>query len=184
MIDQLQTRLVESAISGDIESFGKLCQRYYSAMTAIGYSILTDHQLAQDAAQETFAKAIVGLNGLRDKSKFGSWLAGICRNTAKDMAAKKIRPFDFAQGGQTNTEEIPQAADSDKTGEDDQVVRQAIDRLPRATRELISLRYYSGLSYEQISSVLGISQAAVNGRLIRAKRKLAKYLKHSDLLEV
>ena len=176
MIDEFEIRLVEAAIGGHLESFGKLCQRHYPSMAAIGYSVLADHQLAEDAAQETFAKAIVGLGGLRDKKKFGSWLAGICRNTAKDMAAKKIRPFDL--------EEASQMVDSRKVGEDDELVRRAIDRLTETAKELIVLRYYSGLSYGEISSLLGISEAAVNGRLIRAKRKLAKYLKHSGLLEV
>ena len=184
MIDELEIELIEAAVGGDIESFGELCQRYYSAMAAIGYSLLADHQLAEDAAQETFARALVGLKTLKNKRKFGPWLAGICRNVTRDIAAKKVRPFDCDQGRQISTEDFSQAADSDIVSEDNEVVRRAIDKLPKSEKELIVLRYYSGLSYEEICCVLGISKAAVNGRLIRAKRKLAKLLKNSGLLEV
>ena len=58
MRERLETDLIEAAASGDIESFGKLCDRYYSVMVAISYSILGDHQLAEDAAQEAFARAL------------------------------------------------------------------------------------------------------------------------------
>ena len=44
-------------------------------------------------------------------------------------------------------------------------------------REVVILRYYNGCSYEQISAVLGLSKMSINGRLTRAKRKLAKYLR-------
>jgi len=47
----------------------------------------------------------------------------------------------------------------------------------------VVLRYYNGLSYEQIASVLGISQATINGRLSRAKRKMAKYLRRNGFPE-
>jgi RNA polymerase sigma-70 factor (ECF subfamily) len=56
-------------------------------------------------------------------------------------------------------------------------VRDALSRLSMSAREVIFLRFYDGLSYEQISAVLGISQQAINGRLRRAKRKLAHYLR-------
>jgi len=48
---------------------------------------------------------------------------------------------------------------------------------------LIVLRYYNKLSYEEIASVSGVSRAAINGRLARAKRKMAKYLKRNGFPE-
>ena len=174
MPDKSETRLVEAAIDGDIESFGKLCRRYYAVTVAIGYSVLADHQLAEDAAQESFARALVNLRKLRDKKRFVPWLAGICRNVAKDMVAAKVR--------QISTKVLSQAAQNN-TDENAPVIRRAIEQLPVSAKELIVLRYYNGLSYEQIASVLGISQAAINGRLTRAKRKMADYLKRNGFPE-
>ena len=62
-------------------------------------------------------------------------------------------------------------------------VRRALGRLPAPARELIVLRYYDNLSYDQISSVLGLSIPAINGRLHRAKKRLAKAMKREGSLE-
>ena len=172
--DKTETKLVEAAVGGDIESFGKLCRRYYGPMVAIAYSVVSDHQLAEDAAQESFARALVSLRKLKKQTRFAPWLAAICRNVAKDMVASKVRQIstkDFSQTARNNTDENAP------------VIRRAIEQLPISAKELVVLRYYNGLSYEQIASVLGISQAAINGRLTRAKRKMADYLKRNGFPE-
>ncbi len=175
MQDKLETRWVEAAVGGDINSFGELCRRHYAAMVAIGYSILGDHQLAEDAAQESFARALVQLRRLRNKAKFAPWLAAICRNVAKDMVATKAR--------QINNQHFSRAAADEDADETSRVVRQAIEQLPVRVKELLILRYYNGLSYDEIGSVLGISKATINGRLTRAKRQVAAYLRRSGFME-
>jgi len=89
MIQKTDTILVEAAIDGDPESFTKLCRRYYPAMVAITHSLLGDRHLAEDPAQETFAKVAVKLPQLRKTNKFAGWLAAICRNQARDMARRE-----------------------------------------------------------------------------------------------
>jgi RNA polymerase sigma factor (sigma-70 family) len=71
-----------------------------------------------------------------------------------------------------------------RSGDVRDAVREALGRLPAQAREVIFLRFYDGLSYEQISAVLGISEQAINGRLRRAKRKLAEHLRRSGFDEV
>ena len=173
--EKLQTELVKAALNGDIGSFGKLANRYYASLVAVAYSILADHQLAEDAAQEAFARALVNLRRLSKPEKFAPWLARICRNVARDMVAVKARPI--------NPRELSGARDCDGPDDDVEAVRRAIEKLPSRAREVIVLRYYNGLSYDEISSVLGISRPTINGRLTRAKRKMAKYLKRDGFLE-
>jgi len=173
--DKLETRWVEAAVGGDIDSFGELCRRHYAAMVAIGYSILGDHQLAEDAAQESFARALVQLRRLRSAAKFAPWLAAICRNVAKDMVATKVR--------QINNQHFSRAAADEDADETSRGVRQAIEQLPVRAKELLILRYYNGLSYDEIGSVLGISKTTINGRLTRAKRQVAAYLRRSGFME-
>jgi len=173
--ERSEIHLIEAATDGDIESFGELCRRYYPAMAAIGYSVLSEHQLAEDAAQESFARALVNLRSLKNKDRFVPWLAAICRNVAKDMLAAKVR--------QINTDDISQVNEVENHDENDSVIRRAIEQLPESAKDLVVLRYYDGLSYEQISSVLGISRASINGRLTRAKRKMAEYLKRNGFPE-
>jgi RNA polymerase sigma factor (sigma-70 family) len=173
--EKMQTELVKAAVNGDIDSFGRLARRYYAPLVAIAYSILSDHQLAEDTAQEAFARALKNLGKLRKPDKFAPWLARICRNVARDMVAAKARPI--------NPRDL--SPDLDGSGPDDDVeaVRRAIEKLPFRAREVIVLRYYSGLSYEEISSVLGISKPTINGRLTRAKQKMARYLKRNGFRE-
>ena len=168
MAQKPDTTLVRSAIDGDAESFTELCQRYYPAMVAIAHSVLGDRHLAEDAAQQAFAKAAVKLPQLKKETRFGNWLAVICRNIAKDIARMKEN---FHSTDDLST--IEAKSSDDETVE---AVRQAISRLPASARELVFLRFYDGMSYEQISAVLGISGQAINGRLRRAKKKVADYL--------
>jgi len=78
---------------------------------------------------------------------------------------------------------FPQATKNDDHNKNRRLIWQAIEQLPASTKELIVLRYYDGLSYEEISSVLGISGPSINGRLTRAKRKMARYLRRNGFPE-
>ena len=176
MTQKPDTVLVRSAIDGDAESFTELCQRYYPAMVAIAHSMLGDRHLAEDAAQQAFAKAAVKLPQLKKESRFANWLAVICRNVAKDIARRAENLH--------STDDLAIAAAKSNNDETAEVVREAISKLSASARELIYLRYYDGMSYEQISMVLGISEQAINGRLRRAKKKLAGYLQRNGFDEV
>jgi len=166
--------LVEAAQNGHLESFGVLYERYHSPMVALAYSMLGDKDLADDAAQETFAIACQKLGTLRRRDKFAGWLASICRNTARNILRSKSK-----------TEAVSfQERVENQNGEDHRrdAIRQAVFKLRSSERELIVLRYYNGFSQAQISNVLNISPQAVNGRLVRAKRKIAKYLKQNGFM--
>lgn len=164
-------QIVEAAQNGHLESFGVLYEQYHSPMVALAYSVLGNKDLAEDAAQETFAIACQKLGTLRRRDKFAAWMASICRNTARNIlrSKSKTEAVDF------------QERVKNQNGEDHRrdAIRQAVWKLRSAERELIVLRYYNGFSQAQISNVLDISPQAVNGRLVRAKRKIAKYLKRS-----
>jgi RNA polymerase sigma-70 factor (ECF subfamily) len=168
--------LVEAAQNGDLESFGELYRRYYSAMAALAYSTLCDKELADDAAQETFVAACSRIVNLKSKDKFGAWLAGICRNISHQMLRNLKK-----QPRTLKDESASASSPRDTNGDIQAVIEQALRDLEESERELIVLRYYDNLPYERIAEVLDISVQAVNGRLIRTKRKIAKYLKHNGL---
>ena len=178
MKEESETNLVQAALNGDCESFGRLCERYYSAIVAIAYSHLCDRNLAEDAAQEAFLFAFRDISRLKNANHFGRWLAKISRNIASDMAKARRRdkliPIE-------NCDSIS----NDKDEKDNvDVVRRIISELPVKIREVIYLRYYEKMSYRQISDILGISQEAVNGRLRRAKKVIAKKLFSKGSVEV
>ncbi len=176
MTQKPDTTLVRSAIKGDAEGFTELCQRYYPAMVAIAHSVLGDRHLAEDAAQQAFAKAVVKLPQLKKENRFAGWLAVICRNIAKDIARRTEKLH--------STDDLSTVAAKSSDDETAEVVREAISKLSASARELVFLRFYDGMSYEQISTVLGISEQAINGRLRRAKKKMAGYLRSNGFGEV
>ncbi len=169
-----EATLVEAAQNGHLESFGALYERYHSSMVALAYSMLADRDLAEDAAQEVFAIACRDLRSLKSKERFAAWLAGICRNVSRQMLrANKAKPVAVGDN--------PAVEHRDDMEDRREAIRRAVWSLREPERELIVMRYFDGFSQGQISEVLDISPQAVNGRLIRAKRKIAKYLKRNGL---
>ena len=144
-------------------------------MLAVSYAGLGDHHLAEDAVQEGFARALVKLEQLRHRKTFGFWLGRICRNVARTMANNQAR--------EVITDDLSQVSAKISQDQTSGAIREAIDQFPRTARELIVLRYYNNLSYEQMSVVTGYSQAAINNRLGRAKRKMAAILNRNGFLE-
>jgi len=168
--------LVERACDGDANSFTELCRRYYPAMAAIAHSVIGDRHLAEDAAQQAFAKAVRQMPQLKNKGKFAAWLAVICRNVALDLAQR-------AERLQT-ADDLSMIAAKSHENDVAEAVKEALNKLSASAKEVIFLRYYDGMTYEQISAVLGISEQAINGRLRRAKKKMANYLRRNGFGKV
>ena len=162
---------MKAACAGDVDSFRQLYERHYGMAVGLARSRLSDHHLAEDAAQEAFATACRRLSRLRDANRFPQWLGTICRRTASRLARSPAngKPID----------EDPVAPTPDDTDRPEQV-HEALNRLPAADREVIHLHYFSGLTYDEIAQVLGITPQAVHGRLQRARRKLAVRLGTSE----
>ena len=165
--------LVEAARSGDVSGFGELYRRHYATAVGIAYCALSDHHLAEDAAQEAFAIACRDLCRLRRVEKFAPWLHAICRKVARRLAKSKWRcplPADVAS-----------ATAAQPDGDRASLVRCAVGRLPERAREVVLLHYFSGLTHEQVAAALGTSPQAVHGRLLRARRKMAEDLRRNGL---
>ena len=175
MIETSDDDLVRAAMGGDVESFVVLCRRHYPSLVAIARAVLGDGHLSEDAAQEALAKACRRLGGLKDPARFGSWLATICRNEARDILRR--RPAVERLGDrdvQADTPDVGTESDSDVDA-----VRRALDAMPVDARELLYLRYRNGLSYDAIAGLLDISVEAVHGRLRRAKQDVKAHLERA-----
>ncbi|HCO93958.1 MAG TPA: hypothetical protein DIU00_08415 [Phycisphaerales bacterium] len=161
--------LVQRVLQADPESFGELCRRYYDSLVAVADSILADRHLAEDAAQEALAAACRDLAKLKKPERFGPWVGAICRNVAKDMLRQFRRQqarIETSSGNEPDCESDERAA----------ILDQALQQLPQHLREVIFLRFYNEMSYEQMAKILGATQQAIDGRLRRAKKQIAAYL--------
>ena len=162
--------LVRRALQADPESFGQLCRRYYHPLVAVADSILLDHHLAEDAAQEALAHACRQLPRLKRPERFGPWVAAICRNVAKDMLRDRRRQRVPAEDCD------PQTPDGRNDGQGE-ILAEALQQLPQQLREVVFLRFYNEMSYEQMAQVLGATPQSIDGRLRRAKKRIGKFMK-------
>jgi RNA polymerase sigma-70 factor (ECF subfamily) len=172
--------LVAAAREGDADSFTELYRRHYVAAVGIAYATLSDRHLAEDAVQEAFAIACRDFGRLRRDDKFVHWLNVICRNVARRLVKWKSRsglPEDRPWAAIADHDDDRANAREDRAN----LVRQSVQRLSAKARETVMLRYYSGLTHEQIAAALGISAQAVHSRLCRARRKMADFLKRNGV---
>ncbi len=165
-----ETDAIAAACQGNVDALAGLYERHYATMVWVAYSVLLDRSLAEDAAQQAFATAYHKLRSLRQPDRFGPWLAAICRNTAQDMARARRREATLLKRA---ISEVRVTSDSDGF---DKTVKEAVDRLSAMYREVVVLHYYSGMSYEEIGSVLGVSSDKVKGRLARARKQIQVHL--------
>ena len=161
---------VEAACSGNAEAVAELYERYYAVMVWVAYSVLLDRGLAEDAAQQAFARACEKLGRLRDPGRFGPWLTTICRHAAQDILRDRQRRAVLRRNA---AGAAPSRHNDDGF---DRAVKDAVDSLPAMYREVVVLHYYNGMSYHEIESALGISGDKVKGRLARARRKMQTHL--------
>ncbi len=166
--------LVQRARQGDCDSFAQLCTRYYPALMAVAHALLWDHHSAEDAAQEALAEAVRQFETLKKPEAFGSWVTAICRNVAKDMLRHRQRE---SLARPCKKVQLPPDLCEEKM-----LLLKSMEQLPAQDREVLMLRYFNQQSYDQMSSILGLSEQAINGRLRRAKKKLASQLKKHGVL--
>ena len=176
MAQQSDRELVASARGGDVDSYTALCGRYYPALVAVAQAIMGDRHRAEDAAQEALAQACEKLAQLRRPERFGGWVATICRNKARDLLRREP-----GHGSLGDVDPIAAERDDDGIAV---AVRRAIAELDPTAREAVYLRYYDEMSYERMSEVMGMSVQAINGRLRRAKKKIAEILRRDGVIEV
>jgi RNA polymerase sigma-70 factor, ECF subfamily len=171
------TDLVTWARQGRREAFDELSRRHYRALYRVALRTLRDVSDAEDATQEAFERAWLALPGFESRAAFGTWMYRIVSNIClkKRQQHHLALPLDEARHSpethQPGPEQLVERADRDRA------LRRAIAALPPAQRSPLVLREYAGCSYEEISRTLGISMAAVRGRLHRARVELMKTMR-------
>lgn len=171
-----EAELVIRAQSGDRNAFSELVRTYSQGVMNVVYRMCGDMHVAEDAAQETFIQAWIKLSSYRQKSSLRNWLYRIAVNTAIDMLRKekRILPGEIEDLNLTDPEPGPEAlfASSERT----EVVQEAVLTLPDASRTVLVLREFEGLSYQEIADALEIPVGTVMSRLNYARKILKEKL--------
>jgi RNA polymerase sigma-70 factor (ECF subfamily) len=172
--DHIQSRLVLSdsqliarARAGDGEAFGEIVRRYQGFVHRQAWGYLQDNEAAKDAAQDVFVTAYEGIPYLREDSALRRWLYRICRNHCLNVIRR--RKLERRLGP-----EVPDGVMSHVALR--VALREVISALREPYREVVILRYYQDLTYEEIAHILDISISNVKIRLFRAKNALKRML--------
>ena len=161
---------VERCRDGHQEDFRVLVDRYQKPLFAYLAGRLRDGRQVEEAAQESFVRAFLSLKKLRKPESFYSWLLGIAGRVAKEQ----LRSLKHRQQDCEVTESImANAADSQ---EENYPLEEAIAALPETYRQVILLRYYEGLSCQEIATRLALPLGTVTKTLSRAYALLRQEL--------
>ena len=170
--DDRDVRLVEAALKGDEAAIREIYRTYREPVWALAVSLLGDPLQAQDIVQSVFFKAFRGLRGFRFRSTLFTWIYRIARNECRSQVRRrgvKSVPLESILGSRYEADEGP-ADGSDEARTD--ALRRAVTGLPFKLREVVVLKYQEGLSYDEMSRVLGRPPGTVASRLNRALAEL------------
>jgi RNA polymerase sigma-70 factor (ECF subfamily) len=173
--------LVRSVLAGDRERFGTLVERYQGRLINYLYRLVRNLDEAHDLAQEVFVRVYQALDRFDPQYRFSTWLFRVAQNAAIDVIRKRrfrmvplSRPDDDGEGSWEIELEAggPGALETLETEESGARVRAAIEGLPWEYRELILLRHYGELAYDEIAEAKGMPLGTVKNKLFRARQML------------
>ncbi|MCL4542023.1 MAG: sigma-70 family RNA polymerase sigma factor [Chloroflexi bacterium] len=171
--------LVRAARSGDRDAYGELIRRYSTALYRLAYRLLRSREEAEDACQEAFLRAYTRLDSYNERFAFYTWISTILTNISIRMLQRRdwrSLPFDpeLLQEAPVFTEEEPEIVLLAQERAD--VLRDALTHLPEMYRQMVILRHWHDLSYQEIADLTRQSLATVKVRLHRARHMLAVQL--------
>jgi RNA polymerase sigma-70 factor, ECF subfamily len=182
-LDAAERELIRRVCEGDQEAFYELVRPYERSIYFAAKSVLENDADAEDAAQEAVLKAFTHIKSFRGESKFSTWLVQITINEARMKLRKDHRHLyesldeprsdeegDYWPSDYADWREIPSEALELK--ELRQALSKALDSLPMKYRQVLICRDIQHLNIAETAKVLGISEANVRTRLLRARLQM------------
>ncbi len=177
-----EAELLRSILEGSEDAFRVLVERYQDRLYALAHRVLGNRLDAEEVVQETFLRAFRNLVHFQAGSSLYTWLYRIALNAAVDLSKRQRRrrhvSLDDGEAPlkRTIAGKSPDPSDAPVREEIAHLVREGVDQLPDAYRQILILREYSEMSYEQLGEVLRLPKGTVESRLFRARMKLKDWL--------
>lgn len=178
--------LVRNAQKGDLAAYDDLVRRYQERIYATIYHMTSNHEDANDLAQDTFIKAHQALKSFKGGSSFYTWVYRIAVNkTINFLKQRKNRTHMSLNDLDFNAEHDPDlvALVSDKTPRRDanlaelqEKLNEAMQKLSEPHRLVVTLHDVQGLAHEEIAEIMECNIGTVRSRLFYARQQLQGYL--------
>ncbi len=167
---------VDAARAGDRQAFSRLVEAYTRPVFNLTYRMLGNPQEAEDAAQETFLRAYTRLGQYDGGYKFSTWLFSIANHHCIDRLRKRRTiqvSIDDNPVLENLESEAPQPEHMALQHERSTEIQMLLNQLEPEYRTPLVLRYWEGMSYEEIAASMELTVPAIKSRLFRARQRLA-----------
>ncbi len=173
-----EDKLILKIEQGDLGAVDELISIYYPEILRYCLWHAPDPSIAEDAAQETFLKAVRYFDRYTHKGKFKSFLYRIAANTCIDMQRKNCRPDISLEESAVDPGYSEPAFEAVQS---DMVMRQLVRSLPENQREIVLLRFGQDLTLRETAEVLHLPLRTVQSRLRSALKKLKAELDPQEI---
>lgn len=187
-----EAQLIRRCRRGDAAAWHNLFDRHFAATCRFIYQQHAEFTIedAEEVGQEAFLSVVRNLKGFNGKSRLQTWIFRIAINKARDYAEKQraakrgggvapisLQAEDPETGLTLNVAGDDPAPDRELMERENlAAISQAVEQLGPLYREVVQLRYFGGLTYEEISKTLGLNLKTVGSRLSKALDRLAVIL--------
>jgi RNA polymerase sigma-70 factor (ECF subfamily) len=168
-----ERRVICDVLKGDRERFAAIVDAYQTPVFNLAYRMTGSYGDAEDLAQETFVRAFEQLARYDPGRKFFTWLYTIALNLIRSHLRRRSRAAAGVE--RAPTQGADRRSDPEALLMEEEALRdltRALLRLPRRHMELIVLRFYQGLSFDDIAEIEGMSVSAAKMRVYRGLERL------------
>lgn len=179
-------RLVEMALANDQNAFGEIVRRWERKIFALCYGMLGREEDARDAAQETFVAAFRNLSGFRGEAKVSSWLHRIAVNQCltrlrRLKARNELSLENDDENDSIFASEAVLPSSENERKERIETVRKAVAALPPELKQVVVMKEFEEMTFQEISETLEIPLSTVKSRLYTALKQLKLRLEKTPL---
>lgn len=190
---QRDAELIADYLAGSEEAFNQLVLRHHRMAFNLAYRFVSDYEDANDLAQEAFIRVHKSLKRFKGTCSFTTWLYKIVLNLARNRYRWKKRRGEFSKISLDNpghdTDRGPMEVPDEALSVATQVrrkeiqtrIEESLNRLPAEFREVLVLRHMEGMTYTEISELLGCAEGTIKSRLHRARTEIRRLL--ADMVE-
>jgi RNA polymerase sigma-70 factor (ECF subfamily) len=161
-------RIIERVLGGDPEAFNLLVRRWEKPIYNFIFRMIGNRDEAMDLCQDSFLKAYRELRTLKDPDRFSAWLYRIAHNSCFSRLRR--------DRGKTFIELLPDAQSVRSSIEVQLSVEKALQQLPEDQREVVILKVYHSLKFDEIAVIQDSPVSTVKSRLYMGFEKLRSYL--------
>ncbi len=172
-VEMTDHSLMMAVLDGDVAQLGVLFERYHRQLFNFLFRLTGNRFLSEDLVQEVFVRILKYRHSYQDKNQFVPWMFQIARNARVDYARRSpCEAVDLEDHAHRFICPLPRPDETVEKREEMSLMLDALAALPVERREVLLLRGFHGLKFEEIAMALNCSVNTIKGRAFTAIREL------------